>query len=532
MKAKNELSYDQLLSLNSHLIKKNEKLRAEIERRNNYIADISHRLRIPLNSIYGLTSIAQGNFDNPNILSDCIDKIRFSAQMILNTANEILELDAVRKGNLSIHNVIFDFKLLLSSISSMCSLECGNKDILYNVILNGVTEEKLVGDTTYLNRMLIILMLRAVEATDSGGRIRLQISQREITKDSVHIQFCITDSGRALTAEEVEHYTNGDEDSDIVLAKNLCTLMNGTFSFESKNGLGSIFSVTIPFGISASAEPTAIGILDSYRVLLVSDDADTIDSVTEVLGRIGTECVFVPDSGKALVAILDAATMCKDFNLCLVDWGCSIHDGIEKTKIIREAGSNTLKIAAVTTDDSDEVKYASKLAGADRVLAKPLFQSTVFNLMMELTGREYTKLTANPTHFDFTGCRVLLAEDNDLNAVITATQLEAVGIITDRSENGEDCFEAFRTAKSDYYDLILLDMKMPYMDGCQTAKAIRSLDTYSSERVPIIALTADALQKDVASAFEAGMNDYIVKPIDTFQLCATLAKHIKKNPQC
>lgn len=526
MKENNNLSYDQLISLNAHLIAKNKKLEQELERRNNYIAEISHRLRTPLHAIFGLTAIAKSASEDTHVLFDCLDKIDFSAHMLLNTANEILELDAVRKGNLEIHNACFDFKLMLSSISSMCNTEFGNKDIKYNVVLNGVTEDKLIGDATYLNRALMLLLMRAAKVTENGGRIKLQVSQRDFCKGFVQIQFCISDSGPALTAEEVEHYTNGDEDSDIVLVKNLCALMNGFFSFESKNGIGTLFSMTIPFGVNAAAEITTQEFLDKYRVLLVSDDPQTLDNVSAVLKRIGSECVFVPDSDKALIAILEAATMNKDFNLCLVDWGDCVQSGVEKTKAIRGAGNSKLKIAAIAASANPDLQIAARISGADKILLKPLFQSTVFNLMMELTGREYTHLTTNPKNFDFSGCKVLLAEDNELSAMITQTQLKAVGIDTDRTENGTDCLEIFRNAKANYYDLILLDMKMPYLDGCETAQAIRHLHIPGSDPIPIIALTADALNSDVSSAFEAGMNDYIVKPIDTFHMYSTLAKYL------
>lgn len=529
MKKELKLENEQLQALNSHLIEKNRSLEAELVRRNGYIADLSHRMRTPLSAVLGMTSLARGAENDQRLISDCLDKIDFSAHMLLNTINEILELDAVRKGNLVIHNACFNFKLLISAISSMCNTECNNKDICYDVTLNGVTEESIVGDSTQLNRALMILLMRAVKVTAPGGHVKFLISQRDITKSLVQIQFSIIDNGIALTQEQIDEINNPDGNSDIHLVKELVALMNGNFAFESKNSIGTIFTLTIPFGINTAASIITQELFESYRVLLVTNDKQTMDSVSEVLRRIGTECVFAEDSKQATVALLEASTLNKDFNLCLVDWGASAADGIEKTKEIRKSGTPKLKIAAITVSDTAELQFTARMAGADKMLPKPLFQSTVFNLMMELTGREYTKLTAKPGDFDFTGCRVLFAEDNELSAQITAAQLNAVGISSDRAENGTDCLEVLKFAKINYYELVLLDMKMPYMDGCETAKAIRSMNRYGIEGIPIIALTADALSSDITSAYEAGMNDYIVKPIDTFQLYSTLAKYMKKK---
>lgn len=520
------LSYEQLTKLNTHLIAKNKKLKMELEHRNEYIAEISHRLRTPLNAIFGLTSIAKSSVGSENSVIDCLEKISFSAQMLLNTANEIIELDAVRKGNIDIHNSCFDFKLMISAVSAMCSAECGNKNISYNVALQGITEDKLIGDATYLNRVLMILLMRAVDVTENGGRVKLQVIQRDICKEYVQIQFCISDSGRSLTAEEVERYTNNEADSDIVLVKSLCTLMNGTFTFESKSGIGTLFSMTIPFGIDSFAKITTQEFFTNYNVLLISKDEQIINNVSQVLKRLGTACIFVPDSEKARVAILEASTMNKGFNLCLVDWSNSIQDGISQIKAIKSINDGKLKVAAITPSNTEEYQMAARIAGADRILQKPLYQSIVFNLMMELTGREYVKLSANPSDFDFSGYKVLVAEDNELSALITMTQLESVGIYADRTENGVDCLETFKSAKINHYDLILLDMKMPYMDGCETATAIRNLNICGCDSIPIIALTADALKSDISSALEAGMNDYIVKPIDTFTMYSTFAKYI------
>ncbi len=529
MDEEKKLNYNELLNLNAHLITKNKQLEEELVRRNDYIADLSHRLRTPISVIFGMTTLAKNQKADQHMIADCITKIDFSTHMLLNTVNEILELDAVRKGNLIIHNSCFDFKLLVSSVSSVCSAECIDRDIYYDVLLSGVTEESLVGDSVHLNRALMILLMRAIEATDAGGHIKFRITQRDINKRSVQIQFCILDTGTALTQEEIERYTNEDENSNITLAKQLCSLMDGTFAFESKKGVGTTFSMTFTFGINSAAEIITQDFFDTYRVLLVTKDEQTLTNVVEVLKRIGTECVFVEDSEKATVALLEASTMNKDFDLCLVDWGISVHEGIENTKAIRKAGQDKLRIAAVAAMDSPDLQLAVRIAGADRVLLKPLFQSTVFNLMMELTGREYTHITTKPDDYDFSGCRILFAEDNDLNAQITSTQLEAVGICANRADNGADCIEIFRSAKIGYYDLIILDMRMPVMDGLSAAIKLRNSNIPGADRIPIIALTADALATDITDAFDAGMNDYVIKPIDSYQLYSTLAKYISKK---
>lgn len=502
-----------------------------------FLARMSHEIRTPMNAIVGLTEIARHHSDEKEKTDDYLSKIDSSAKILLGIINDVLDMSAIESEKLKIAHNPFDLKTLISSVSTLYYTQCKNKNIEFEVMLSGVTEERLIGDSLRLNQILLNLLSNAYKFTPEGGKIKVIVLQENRTGEKVYLRFSVSDNGCGISEEMQERIfkpfeqesastaqAHGGSGLGLSITKNLVEMMHGVIKVESKKNAGTTFTVELPFDVDTDAAQQDDSGLKDIRALIVDDDKNMLEYTSIVLERIGVQFETAANGDDAIRMLSDAHSKGTGYDICFVDWKMPGKNGVDVTQKIRELYDKNTIIIIVSAYDLSEVEDEAKAAGANMFILKPLFQSTVYNVLMNLSGGKYTKLTADQTAYDFTGKRILLAEDNELNREIATDLLEMVNMTVDCAKDGKEAMELFIASAADTYDAILMDIQMPVMDGYEATKEIRTSEHPQAKTIPIYAMTANAFSEDVSAAFSAGMNGHIAKPIDTAVLFETLDK--------
>lgn len=506
-----------------------------------FLARMSHEIRTPMNAIIGLTTIAKSHKDNTEKMEECLDKITTSSRILLNIINDVLDMSAIENEKLQIAHAPFDFKQLLMGISSIYYAQCKGKGIDFDLTLSRVSEETLVGDALRTNQILLNLMSNAFKFTSPGGSIRLLVTQTMIQSETVYMRFEVNDTGSGMTDEMKERLfqpfeqesadtavEHGGSGLGLSITKNLVDMLQGKIKVDSQKNVGTTFTVDLPFGLSKERINVEEDKFKSIRALVVDDDPDTVEYISTILKRIGIDHDVANSGKEAMEKLALEYDRGRGYDICFLDWVMSGIDGIAVTRKIRELFNEDTTIIIVSAYDLSDVKDEARQAGANMFITKPVFQSTIFNVLMNLSGGRYKKMTARVKDYDFTGFRVLLAEDNAINMEIAAELLDMVNMKVDRAQNGKEAVEMFEKSEPGTYGVVLLDIQMPVMDGHEAARTIRKGNHPEAKTIPIYAITANAFTEDISAALAAGMNGYIAKPIDNEILYSTLEKHCTK----
>ena len=508
-----------------------------------FLAQMSHEIRTPMNAIIGLSAIARNDIRSPEKMSSYLTKIDGSSRILLGIINDVLDMSAIESNKLKMANAPFDFKQLISSITTVFYQQAKQKGIHFEVRMNGVTEEMLVGDQLRVNQILMNLLSNAIKFTPSGGEIDLMVIQASRNEKHVHMRFSVSDTGCGMSEEMLDRLfkpfeqesaltaqKHGGSGLGLSITKNLVTMMGGTIKVESKKGFGSVFTVDIPFGTTTQKSTVDTKLFNAVRTLVVDDDKDSCEYTGLLLERLGVRHEYRTSGEAALEALGEAEEQDDPFKLCIVDWRMPDMDGVTVTEQIRKIFGDDTVVIIVSAYDLNEVEAAGKKAGADYFVPKPLFQSTVFNLLMRITGGDYTRVEHEEIRqYDLTGHHVLIAEDVALNMEVAVKLVELVGGQADCAEDGQQAVDMYERRGEGYYDAILLDINMPVMDGYEAARRIRSSTQSDAQTIPIYAMTANAFTEDVTAALNAGMNGHIAKPIETDVLYKTLSDAFKNN---
>ncbi len=515
-----------------------------------FLSSMSHEIRTPLNAVIGYNTIAKNEMNeartdeerrqsNMKVL-DCLTKSEVASRHLLTIINDVLDMSAIESGKMKVDNSDFDFRSLITSLTVMFFSQARSKGVDFEVIFDKPTEEWFVGDQLRINQVLTNLLSNAVKFTPDGGHVSLIITESIIDDFSAHFKFVVTDTGIGMTEEYLEHIWTPFEQAEasisrrfggtglgLSITKNLVSLMNGSIDVESKPGAGSRFTVELTLGRTGQPQQTSGYDFSHVNALVVDDDMNTCDYIKLLFDRCGARCsVFT--SGRQAIDAFDYALKNKEpYNICLVDWRMPQMDGFSTISEIQRLSAGDLPIVVVSAYDFSEVAEHAKALGISRFISKPLFQSSLFDLLVTISGKPVPVTHKPENKYNFDGARVLLAEDNNMNMEVARHLLVSAGLAVDSAWNGQEAIDIFTASRPGAYKAILMDVHMPVADGYQATRAIRASEHPDAKSVPIIAMTADVFAEDVAEAHSAGMNDHIAKPIDVESLYHMLKEYIQ-----
>lgn len=511
-----------------------ESARQASKAKSEFLANMSHDIRTPMNAIIGLATVAKLEVENPLRMREYLNKIEISSHLLLDLINDILCMSAIERGKIKIDMENFNFRKMLSELVTVFYQQSKQKGVDFRLNMNSVTEEMLIGDELRINQVIMNLLSNAVKFTPSGGAIDFKITQLAQTESQVTMRFEVIDNGIGMTKEMLARIFHPFEQQDttvtrkyggsglgMAIAKNLTELMGGTIAVESESGKGTHFTVELPFSI---AQDIAVEHEDyeGMRVLIVDDDPDACEYCKTLLTELDVRSDFVTDGESALEALGEAEDKGDPYKLCFIDWQMQHMDGIEVTRQIREIFGKDSVVVIMSAYDLDEVESAGVEAGANYFMSKPFFQSNLVSVINNALGHKDEDMHVF-NNYDFTGKRVLIAEDVALNMEVAVKMLKLVGIEPSCAENGKDAVTLFENAEDNYFDCILMDVNMPVMNGLEAAGHIRHSGKPDAGTIPIYAMTANVFADDIKAVRDSGMNGHIAKPVEVDKLYKTLS---------
>ena len=508
--------------------------------KSDFLSRMSHEIRTPMNAVIGMTTIAAASLDNRDKLTDCLGKIGLSSRYLLSLINDILDMSRIESGKVSIINEEFDFRSFVEGISSLIYPQAKNKNIVFDLNIEGVVDERYRGDPLRLNQVLINILSNALKFTPEWRSVHLSIRETRRVRDRAYLQFIVRDTGIGMETGLLERifepfeqggasisHSYGGSGLGLAISSNLISLMNGHISVSSTPGVGSEFVVELPLLTVPDNTPKQDVSLEDIRVLVVDDDLVTCEHTTLILNRIGVDAEYVTSGKAAVTRVKSALQRHTCYNIALVDWKMPDMDGVETARSIRRiVGPDTLVII-MSAYDWTEIEARAREAGVDFFISKPIFQSVVQDVLLKATRRRQSADTLPVQKEDFAGRRILLVEDNEINMEIARTLLEFRNASVDGACNGQQAVEMFRSSPQNHYDAVLMDVRMPVMDGIAATQAIRGLNRADAATVPILAMTANAFAEDIEQSRKAGMNEHLAKPIEPETLYARLASYFR-----
>ena len=506
-----------------------------------FLSNMSHEIRTPMNAIIGLDNIALSDPEISSQTREHLEKIDSSAHHLLGIINDILDMSRIESGRMVIKNEEFSFSKTLEQVNTIISGQCRDKGLHYECQTKGQIDEYYIGDDMKLRQVLINILGNAVKFTPEGGKVTFTIEDVARMDNKATLRFIISDTGIGMSKEYLPRLFEAfsQEDSSTTsrygstglgmpITKSIVELMNGHIEVESKKGEGTTFTVIITLG-QTSRIATGSGDIEIHphemSVLVIDDDRIACEHAQVVLEQVGISCETVLSGKEALEMVRVRHARRDDYNLILVDWKMPDMDGIETTRQIRDIVGNYTPIIILTSYNWDDIEQEAREAGVDSFAAKPLFAGTVMDEFREAFQKKNAKLVKKTA--DLQGRRVLLAEDVAVNAEIMMMVLSMREMKVEHAENGRIAVEMFAGHDPGYYDAILMDMRMPEMDGLSATRAIREMDREDAKEIPIIALTANAFDEDVQSSMQAGLNAHLSKPVEPETLFETLESLIQ-----
>lgn len=505
-----------------------------------FLSSMSHDIRTPMNGIVGMTAIAIANVHDMARVQDCLKKISLSSRHLLGLINDVLDMSKIESGKLSLNIDILSLRDVMENIVNIVQPQIKEKRQHFDIFIQDIESEEVCCDGVRLNQILVNLLSNAIKFTPEEGTINVYLFQEESPKGSGYVRchFRVRDNGIGMSPEFQKRIfeTFSREDTKVqkiegtglgmAITKFIVSMMGGTIEVESEQGKGSEFHVIIDFEKATIQEVDMV--LPSWRLLVVDNNEDLCRSATSALKEIGVQAEWVLDGEKALQKIAENHRRNTDYEIVLLDWKMPGMNGLETTRGIRKIVGDELPILIISAYDWSEIEDEARAAGVQGFISKPLFKSNLYlglSRYVEGAPDEDEQVNALEEERDFGGLRILLAEDNDLNWEIAEDILTDVGFEVEWAENGKICVEKFEQSAPGYYDAVLMDIRMPVMNGYDAAKAIRALNR-ADARLPIIAMTADAFSEDIQRCLECGMNEHVAKPIDIEKLMKLLKRYL------
>ncbi len=509
-----------------------------------FLSNMSHDIRTPMNAIVGMTSIALANIGNRERVQDCLKKIVLSSKHLLGLINDVLDMSKIESGKMILNVEMVSLREVMDGIVSIVQPQMKAKKQKFNIFIYDISSENVLCDSVRLNQVLLNLLSNAIKFTPEEGTIEVALHETKSPRGEgyVRILLKVKDTGIGMSEEFQKHVFDSftREDSKRVqrtegtglgmaITKYIVDAMKGDIQVRSQQNVGTEFLVTFDFERSAECKEEDM-VLPDFTMLVVDDDQQLCESTVGSLKSIGVEAEWTLDGDSAVTMVREHHRKHNDYHIILLDWKLPGMDGIETARHLRRELGNEVPILLLSAYDCSEIEDEARAAGINGFLSKPLFKSTLYYGlkpyidMPEKPQAEPEKQAASPVYDK----RILLAEDNELNAEIAQELLQEEGMTVEWAENGQICADMFAKSPVGYYDAVLMDIRMPVKNGFEATEMIRGMDRPDA-KLPIIAMTADAFSEDVKRCIEHGMNAHVAKPIDLKEVERVLSRCWEKQ---
>ncbi len=522
-----------------------EKAQKEAERANaakqEFLSSMSHDIRTPMNAIIGMTALAANNTHNPERTQEYLRKITLSSKHLLGLINDVLDISKIESGKMVLNVEPTSLREVMDSIVNIMQPQVRAKNQLFNAVAYEILSEDVCCDSVRLNQVLINLLGNAVKFTPEGGTVQVSVYQETLPEDTscVRTHFLVSDTGIGMSKEyqkEIfESFSREDntrvqktEGSGLGMAitKYIVDAMGGTISVKSEQGRGSEFHVVLD--LAKAADQEAEPALPAWKVLVVDEDERLCSSAVHFLNAMGLHAEWCLSAEPAMDLIADRHQQNDDYQVILLGWKLPGMNGIEAAREIRLKYKESSPALLLTALDWSGLEAEARAAGISGFISLPLFRSALYDSLKVLAGTPGEEIADAGKENDlaFQGKHILMAEDNEINWEVARELLSVLELDLDWVENGQICVAKFEKSPVGYYDAILMDVRMPLMDGYEATRAIRDLERADAD-IPIIAMTADAFSEDIQKCLDCGMDDHLAKPIDVQTVARKLKKYLK-----
>ena len=527
--------------LNAKLQVAVEKAESANRAKSTFLSNMSHDIRTPMNAIIGFTTLAISNIDDKDRVKDYLTKTLASSNHLLSLINDVLDMSRIESGKIHLEEVEVNLSDVLHDLKTIVSGQIYAKQLEFYMDAMDVTDEDVYCDKTRLNQILLNLLSNAIKFTPAGGTVSVRVRQLAgKVRGCGQYEFRIKDNGIGMSQEfaqkifepferERTSTVSGIQGTGLGMAitKNIVDMMGGTIEVQTAQGKGTEFTVCVPMRAQTEQRPVEkITELEGLKALVVDDDFNTCDSVTKMLVKVGMRAEWTLSGKEAVLRARQSIEMSDVYHAYIIDWRLPDMNGIEVTRQIRSLHDDT-PIIILTAYDWSDIEVEAKAAGVTAFCAKPMFMSDLRETLMSALGQKPADAVQRllpEKNADFKGKHILLVEDNELNREIAQEILREYGFLVDSAENGAVAVEKVSTAAPGSYDLVLMDVQMPIMDGYTATRKIRALDDPARAKLPILAMTANAFDEDRRNALESGMNGFLSKPIVIDDLVQELRK--------
>ena len=509
--------------------------------KSDFLARMSHEIRTPMNAIVGMTAIAGAHVDDHERVHDCLKKITSASNLLLSLINEILDMSKIESGRLKLSEDEFNIGELLQDLIVMMQSEIKNKQHKLDIHVSGLQHENVVGDIQRIKQVLMNIISNAIKYTPDNGQILISIEEKAPHDGIANYEFVLEDNGRGMKPDFLDKIFQPFERADdhgissiqgtglgMAISHSIIRMMGGDIQVESEYGKGTRFTIHMPLKYHEKAFDEKIE-RPELSVLVVDDDKTACLSTCNCLSEIGLKSDWVCSGSEAVAATRKRHKEKEDYFAVIMDLKMPGMSGIETTRQIRSAVGPDVPIIILSAYDIDEYETDARKAGANGFVAKPLFKSKLLQILRRFLEKDEVRQVTEPVKFseaDHSGKHLLLVEDNDLNREIAEEIIGSTGVLVETAVNGQDAVDKVMQSAEGYYQMILMDIQMPVMDGYEATRQIRQLPRTDVVNIPIIAMTANAFSEDVANALNAGMNHHLAKPIDIKALMGVLSTYL------
>lgn len=503
-----------------------------------FLSNMSHDIRTPMNAIVGMTAIATAHIDDKEQVQNCLKKISLSGRHLLGLINDVLDMSKIESGKMTLSMDQISLPEVVEGIVGIVQSQVHGKNQSFNVHVDNIEVESVYCDSVRLNQVLLNLLSNAVKYTQEGGSISLSLYEEVSPKGDnyIRVHIKVEDNGIGMDEEFqqkiFDSYSRADNKRvhktegaglGMAITKYIVDAMEGTIQVESKLGQGTKFNLILDLEKAEIEEMDMI--LPAWKMLVVDDDEMLCKTTVEALKDIGVTADWTLSGEKAIALVEQHHKKEDDYQIILLDWKLPGMNGIQVAREIRRSLGHNVPILLISAYDWSEFEAEAREAGVDGFISKPLFKSTLYYGLQKYMGVEESAEEQDKQHMDLSGRRILVAEDNDLNWEVLNELLSDAGMKLEWAENGQICVDMFAQSDQGYYDAILMDVRMPVMNGHEATTAIRALERADAQSVPIIAMTADAFSEDVQKCLDCGMNAHTAKPINLEEVLFLLRKY-------